>query len=186
MVPDDNPNRGVSKVALLKFSNEYIERLHEKVDKRDDYIDRLRSEVARLRLGTGEEVRGGEGEDLLEMNMLDGEEEYDGDEDDEEEGEEDQDQEQEAAEIDIDDLDLDLDQDLNEDEDDALDVNGGMELDAVDGEEEEYTDSKVKRRSKAVQPGSTSKSPALKPTKRPSVTRGLSNGHGGRGRKVEA
>lgn len=77
LVPDDNPNRGVSKVALLKFSNEYIVRLHNKVEKRDGYIDKLREEIRRLRgddpLGIAE-VRGDEGEDLLEMDMLDGEE----------------------------------------------------------------------------------------------------------------
>lgn len=84
LVPDDNPNRGVSKVALLKFSNEYIVRLHGKVQKRDAYIDRLRDEVRRLRVGGDEEVRGEEGEDLLEMDMLDGEEsDFDDDEDDE-------------------------------------------------------------------------------------------------------
>ncbi|ORX39646.1 hypothetical protein BD324DRAFT_648284 [Kockovaella imperatae] len=74
LVPDDNPNRGVSKVALLKFSNEYIVRLHDKVEKRDSYIDKLRDEIRRLRLGSSEEVRGDEGEDLLEMDMLQGEE----------------------------------------------------------------------------------------------------------------
>lgn len=79
LVPDDNPNRGVSKVALLKFSNEYIVRLHDKVEKRDAYIDKLRDEVRRLR-GLGDpdaaddEVRGDDGEDLLEMDMLEGEE----------------------------------------------------------------------------------------------------------------
>ena len=74
LVPDDNPNRGVSKVALLKFSNEYIVRLHDKVEKRDNYIDKLRDEIRRLRIGEGEEVRGDDGEDLLEMDMLEGEE----------------------------------------------------------------------------------------------------------------
>jgi hypothetical protein len=83
LVPDDNPNRGVSKVALLKFSNEYIVRMHDKVNKRDEYIDKLRAEITRLRLGEAEEVRGDEGEDLLEMDMLDGEEDDLGDEDDE-------------------------------------------------------------------------------------------------------
>lgn len=83
LVPDDNPNRGVSKVALLKFSNEYIVRLHDKVNKRDEYIDKLRAEVSRLRLGEGEEVRGDEGEDLLEMDMLEGEEDDLGSDEDE-------------------------------------------------------------------------------------------------------
>lgn len=86
LVPDDNPNRGVSKVALLKFSNEYIVRLHDKVEKRDDYIERLRNEVQRLREGLGEEVRGEDGEDLLEMDMLEGEEDDFADPENSEEG----------------------------------------------------------------------------------------------------
>ena len=99
LVPDDNPNRGVSKVALLKFSNEYIVRLHDKVDKRDDYIERLRMEVNRLRTGDGEdEVTGEEGEDLLEMDMLEGEEEDFGDPS--EEGEMVQEEEDEDEEMD--------------------------------------------------------------------------------------
>ncbi|WVQ98578.1 hypothetical protein IAU59_005705 [Kwoniella sp. CBS 9459] len=51
LVPDDNPNRGVSKVALLRFSNEYIEKLKGRVDRRDTYIERLRDEVRKLRAG---------------------------------------------------------------------------------------------------------------------------------------
>jgi len=109
LVPDDNPNRGVSKVALLKFSNEYIERLHEKVDKRDEYIERLRQEVSRLRTGEEEEVRGIEGQDLLEMDMMDGEEEYDGLDDDEEGVEGEEEEVEEGDELD--DMELDGDDD---------------------------------------------------------------------------
>jgi hypothetical protein len=91
LVPDDNPNRGVSKVALLKFSNEYIVGLHDKVDRRDEYIEKLRLEVARLRNGGIEdEITGDGGEDLLEMDMTIGEEddlEGDGEEMDEEDEE---------------------------------------------------------------------------------------------------
>ncbi|WVF72353.1 hypothetical protein IAT40_007168 [Kwoniella sp. CBS 6097] len=53
LVPDDNPNRGVSKVALLRFSNEYIDKLKGRVDRRDTYIERLREEVRKLRAGAG-------------------------------------------------------------------------------------------------------------------------------------
>jgi hypothetical protein len=99
LVPDDNPNRGVSKVALLKFSNEYIVRLHDKVDKRDDYIERLRMEVQRLRSGElDEEITGEEGEDLLDMDMLEGEEEDFGDPS--EETEQQQEEEDEDEEMD--------------------------------------------------------------------------------------
>jgi hypothetical protein len=84
LVPDDNPNRGVSKVALLKFSNEYIVRLHNKVEKRDGYIDKLRDEIRRLRVGDSAEIRGEDDEDLLDMDMLEGEEDDLGSEDDDE------------------------------------------------------------------------------------------------------
>lgn len=86
LVPDDNPNRGVSKVALLKFSNEYIVKLHEKIDRREGYIDKLRMEVDRLRKGEDEEVRGEEGVDLLDYDFRAGEEDEDEEEGDLEEG----------------------------------------------------------------------------------------------------
>jgi hypothetical protein len=105
------------------------------VDKRDDYIERLRQEVARLRTGdTEDEVRGLEGQDLLEMDMMDGEEEYDGLEDEEEEeGEE-----------------------LDGEEGDELDE---MELDGDD--DGEYTEGS-RRRSKGM--AGVGKSPALGPS----------------------
>lgn len=53
LVPDDNPNKGVSKVALLKYSNEYIERLHAKVARRDNYIDLLKDAVVSFRNQVG-------------------------------------------------------------------------------------------------------------------------------------
>jgi hypothetical protein len=144
-------------VALLKFSNEYIERLHEKIDKRDDYIERLRNEVARLRTGDSsndEEVKGGEGQDLLEMDMLDGEEEYDGLDDDEQlEGEGDGEGLEEGVEVDEED----------EDEDGM-----GMEEMELDQGDQEYTDSNSKRRRSKVGLSSIGKSPAL----------GASHGHG--------
>lgn len=131
-------------MALLKFSNEYIERLHEKVDKRDDYIERLRNEVARLRTGDAdaEEVKGVEGQDLLEMDMLDGEEEYDGLDDEGEEGVE---------------GDEGVGLDEEEEDEDGMDE---MELDQGDGDEE-YTDN---RRRKSKNGLSVGKSPALGPS----------------------
>lgn len=53
LVPDDNPNKGVSKVALLKYSNEYIGRLHAKVTRRDNYIDLLKDAIVAIRSQTG-------------------------------------------------------------------------------------------------------------------------------------
>ncbi|WVQ71480.1 hypothetical protein IAR50_001018 [Cryptococcus sp. DSM 104548] len=95
LVPDDNPNRGVSKVALLRFGNEYIEKLQERVDRRDVFIEQLREEVDRLRRGGQEEVRGEDGEDLLDYDWREGEDHEFGDgKDIEEEGEEDEDQEE--------------------------------------------------------------------------------------------
>lgn len=49
VVPDDNPNKGVSKVALLKFSNDYIGRLHSKILRRENYIDLLKAAVVSSR-----------------------------------------------------------------------------------------------------------------------------------------
>ncbi|OXG22604.1 hypothetical protein C366_00922 [Cryptococcus neoformans Tu401-1] len=93
LVPDDNPNRGVSKVALLRFGNEYIGKLQERVDRRDLYIDKLREEVKRLREGAeGGGVMLDNGEDLLEHDWREGEEDEfgeddgDGDNEDEREG----------------------------------------------------------------------------------------------------
>ena len=63
----------MSKVALLKFSNEYIVRLHTKVDRRDGFIESLKDEVRRLRTGEGDEVTV-DGEDLLGVDMGYGEE----------------------------------------------------------------------------------------------------------------
>lgn len=86
----------MSKVALLKFSNEYIVKLQGRLDKRDGYIDLLRQEIERLRLRAGgldgSEITGEAGEDLLEMDMAEGEEEEFGSEAaDEEEDDDDQD-----------------------------------------------------------------------------------------------
>lgn len=49
LVPDSNPNKAVSKVALLKYSNEYIGRLHGKVERRDNYIDLLKEAIRSCR-----------------------------------------------------------------------------------------------------------------------------------------
>lgn len=80
-MPDDNPNRGVSKVALLRFGNEYISKLQGRVDRRDSYIEKLREEVKRLREGGEEDVALENGEDLLEYDWREGEEDEFGDSD---------------------------------------------------------------------------------------------------------
>jgi hypothetical protein len=49
LVPDSNPNKAVSKVALLKYSNEYIGRLHGKVERRDNYIELLKEAIRSCR-----------------------------------------------------------------------------------------------------------------------------------------
>jgi len=53
LVPDDNPNKGVSKVALLKYSNEYIERMQAKLERRNNYIDLLKDAIQAIRIQTG-------------------------------------------------------------------------------------------------------------------------------------
>ena len=49
----DGPNRGVSKLQLLRCGNDYIRRLKGRVERRDDEIERLRREISRLRLKAG-------------------------------------------------------------------------------------------------------------------------------------
>lgn len=46
----DGPNRGVSKLQLLRCGNDYIRRLKGRVERRDVEIDLLRQEISRLRL----------------------------------------------------------------------------------------------------------------------------------------
>ncbi|OCH85771.1 hypothetical protein OBBRIDRAFT_797842 [Obba rivulosa] len=53
----EGPNRGVSKLQLLRCGNEYIKVLKARVDRRDEEIERLRREVARLRVLVPEEER---------------------------------------------------------------------------------------------------------------------------------
>lgn len=61
----DGPNKGVSKLQLLRCGNDYIRRLEERVDRRDKEIMDLRKEVLRLRLLAGDDgLRGEESIDL--------------------------------------------------------------------------------------------------------------------------
>ncbi|KAG1716836.1 hypothetical protein ID866_358 [Astraeus odoratus] len=61
----DGPNKGVSKLQLLRCGNDYIRRLKERVERRDREIMDLRKEVLRLRALTGDEAHhGGEHIDL--------------------------------------------------------------------------------------------------------------------------
>ncbi|KAM0755009.1 hypothetical protein T439DRAFT_127185 [Meredithblackwellia eburnea MCA 4105] len=57
-VDPTNPNKGVSKVALLRRSNEYVGMLHDRIDRRDLAIEALRASLreARSRLGETEEA----------------------------------------------------------------------------------------------------------------------------------
>ncbi|WVO17026.1 hypothetical protein L204_104713 [Cryptococcus depauperatus] len=89
LVPDDNPNRGVSKVALLRFGNEYIGKLQERLERRDMFIEKLRDEVRRLRDGSEKTVRTEEDEDLLDYDWREGEDDEFGEESDDLEYEED-------------------------------------------------------------------------------------------------
>ena len=132
-------------------------RLHEKVEKRDGYIDKLRQEVRRLRIGgegqggDEEEVRGDEGQDLLEMDMLEGEEEdlesslADEDGDDGEDGEDDSMRENGMG--------MGIGMDDEEDEDD----------DAMDEEDDAAPAMATRRKSGGRAAASVKKSPALVP-----------------------
>ncbi|KAG8747200.1 hypothetical protein FRC10_001816 [Ceratobasidium sp. 414] len=46
---EDNPNRAVSKLALLRFSNEWIVKLERRVDRRNAVIEELGKEIQMLR-----------------------------------------------------------------------------------------------------------------------------------------
>ncbi|KAF8761746.1 helix loop helix domain [Rhizoctonia solani] len=46
---EDNPNRAVSKLALLRFSNEWIVKLGRRVERRDSAIEELKKEIQMLR-----------------------------------------------------------------------------------------------------------------------------------------
>ncbi|KAH8101182.1 hypothetical protein BXZ70DRAFT_114472 [Cristinia sonorae] len=59
----DGPNRGVSKLQLLRCGNDFIRVLKARVERRDSEIDLLRREIERLRLGV-EGTEGGEEIDL--------------------------------------------------------------------------------------------------------------------------
>lgn len=64
---EDHPNRGVSKLALLRCSNEYIGRLNRRVERRDKEIASLRDEIRWLR----EKLGGTELDDEREWIDLD-------------------------------------------------------------------------------------------------------------------
>ncbi|WVR04952.1 hypothetical protein IAU60_001964 [Kwoniella sp. DSM 27419] len=168
LVPDDNPNRGVSKVALLRFSNEYIDKLKGRVERRDVYIDRLREEVRRLR--AGEDTPSVEGdyteddiEDILEFDWREGEDE-------------------EFNPPDTPDDDGELGVDGDEDGEDAPLEDEDMD---VEDDEDEYTGRKrsstgASRRGKPASAQSITKSPAIKASnpRRPSLNKSRSSSGG--------
>jgi len=66
----DGPNRGVSKLALLRCGNEFILDLRGRVERRDEEIGRLRNEVRRLHAmmeGLGLDPTTGAGEDAVDL-----------------------------------------------------------------------------------------------------------------------
>jgi hypothetical protein len=61
----EGPNKGVSKLQLLIYGNDFIRVLKGRVQRRDEEIERLRKEVSRLRKLVGHEP--GRGEDELDL-----------------------------------------------------------------------------------------------------------------------
>ena len=57
--PGGGPNTSVSKLQLLRYGNDYIRLLKDRVERRDVEIEKLRSEVRSLRLLVPEGVDGG-------------------------------------------------------------------------------------------------------------------------------
>ena len=56
----DGPNKGVSKLQLLRCGNDYLRVLKARVDRRDAEITVLRREVLRLRMFAGDEAHKGD------------------------------------------------------------------------------------------------------------------------------
>lgn len=50
MYDPDHPNKGVSKVALLRKSNEYLQKLHGRIERRDAAINALREKLGSVGL----------------------------------------------------------------------------------------------------------------------------------------
>jgi hypothetical protein len=63
----DGPNRGISKLQLLRCGNDYICLLKERISRRDEEIALLRSEVQRLRGFMGEDMWR-EGAENIDLN----------------------------------------------------------------------------------------------------------------------
>jgi hypothetical protein len=51
---EDHPNRGVSKLALLRSSNEYIVKLRRRLERRDQVIQNMKEEIEALKKMLGE------------------------------------------------------------------------------------------------------------------------------------
>lgn len=68
---EDHPNRGVSKLALLRCSNEFIARLNKRVERRDVEMQRLRDEVKWLRdkFGVGPGIPGDDEIEWVDLEM---------------------------------------------------------------------------------------------------------------------
>ena len=77
-VDRENPNRGVSKVALLRRSNEYLGILRERIERRDTAISALRDQLLVLREQLGIAELGEEDEEVpgldLDLDHIDKEE----------------------------------------------------------------------------------------------------------------
>ncbi|BGO94038.1 hypothetical protein NBRC10512_003670 [Rhodotorula toruloides] len=77
-IDPENPNKGVSKVALLRRSNEYLDILRDRIDRRDKAISALRSHITQMRAQLGIEELGEEDEEVpgldLDLDNIDKEE----------------------------------------------------------------------------------------------------------------
>lgn len=77
-IDPENPNKGVSKVALLRRSNEYLDILRDRIDRRDRAISALRSHITQMRAQLGIEELGEDEEEVpgldLDLDNIDKEE----------------------------------------------------------------------------------------------------------------
>jgi len=67
--PGGGPNTSVSKLQLLRYGNEYIRLLKGRVERRDVEIEKLRTEVQRLRLLVPNGIDGGDSNLDLDLDL---------------------------------------------------------------------------------------------------------------------
>ncbi|TDL22818.1 hypothetical protein BD410DRAFT_898039 [Rickenella mellea] len=66
---DGGPNRAVSKLQLLRCGNDFIRQLKARIDRRDEFIEQLKSDVIALRGAVGPDVSSVLGRELADLDL---------------------------------------------------------------------------------------------------------------------